>query len=326
MPYQMTVTLAEERVREMGHVGRRVSSEADLIRMLRALLPGWDIDTATTDRGETQDEVIGSWGRPGLIVYDYPQLASISSGGYSDALAGITVPEGMSGGDRVFMFLYQDISEMNELIVIHEVAHALTFDFDAGHSERWLDTYLEMLKKAGLQEAVNLISFMTGKSEIKFVEGARRQAAFYEPWEKPARAIAMADSFADVKQGFARAHTEKEFRLTEQGLASERPNCSSCRRRIEVGESHVGYYDPKSRDISMMHSTCSWGGIMDEVVGDFYERNASMKKGAPFAGYDDFADCVSKNQDKDNPEAYCGAIKNKVEGRRLRPSQYRSIR
>lgn len=229
MPYQMNVTIAEERIRDSGKVGRRVSSEDDLIRMLSSLLPGWDIDRATSDRGETQDEVVGSWGRPGLIVYHYPQLASMSSGGYSDALAGITMPEGMSARDRVFMFLYQDIGLMNELIVIHEAAHALTFDFDAGHSERWLDTYLEMLKKAGLQEAVNLISFMTGKSEMKFVEGARR-------------------------------------------------------------------------------------------------RNTSLKKGAPFAGYDDFADCVSKNQDKDNPEAYCGAIKNKVEGRLLRPSRYRSIR
>lgn len=33
----------------------------------------------------------------------------------------------------------------------------------------------------------------------------------------------------------------------------------------------------------------------------------------PFADYKDFDDCVSKNQDKDNPEAYCGSIKAKVE-------------
>ena len=28
----------------------------------------------------------------------------------------------------------------------------------------------------------------------------------------------------------------------------------------------------------------------------------------PFADYDSFSDCVSQNQDKDNPQAYCGAI------------------
>lgn len=33
----------------------------------------------------------------------------------------------------------------------------------------------------------------------------------------------------------------------------------------------------------------------------------------PFAGYKDFADCVAKNQDKDDPEAYCGSIKHQVE-------------
>lgn len=34
----------------------------------------------------------------------------------------------------------------------------------------------------------------------------------------------------------------------------------------------------------------------------------------PFAGYKDFADCVARNQDKDNPEAYCGRIKHQAEG------------
>lgn len=28
----------------------------------------------------------------------------------------------------------------------------------------------------------------------------------------------------------------------------------------------------------------------------------------PFAGYEDFSDCVSKNQDKMNPEGYCAEI------------------
>lgn len=33
----------------------------------------------------------------------------------------------------------------------------------------------------------------------------------------------------------------------------------------------------------------------------------------PFAGYDDFDDCVAKNQDKADPEAYCGKIKSETE-------------
>jgi hypothetical protein len=34
----------------------------------------------------------------------------------------------------------------------------------------------------------------------------------------------------------------------------------------------------------------------------------------PFAGYKDFEDCKNKNKDKDTPDAYCGYIKNQVEG------------
>ena len=34
----------------------------------------------------------------------------------------------------------------------------------------------------------------------------------------------------------------------------------------------------------------------------------------PFAGYDDFDDCVSENSDKRDPEAYCAVIKREVEG------------
>ena len=34
----------------------------------------------------------------------------------------------------------------------------------------------------------------------------------------------------------------------------------------------------------------------------------------PFAGYENFADCVAKNQDKEDPEGYCAAIQRQVEG------------
>jgi hypothetical protein len=34
----------------------------------------------------------------------------------------------------------------------------------------------------------------------------------------------------------------------------------------------------------------------------------------PFAEYSDFDDCVAKNQDKENPQAYCGFIQDKVKG------------
>lgn len=34
----------------------------------------------------------------------------------------------------------------------------------------------------------------------------------------------------------------------------------------------------------------------------------------PFGNYKDFDDCVDKNKGKKNPQAFCGAIKSKVEG------------
>lgn len=35
----------------------------------------------------------------------------------------------------------------------------------------------------------------------------------------------------------------------------------------------------------------------------------------PFAGYTDFADCVAKNQDKSDPQSYCGYIKHQAEAK-----------
>ena len=37
----------------------------------------------------------------------------------------------------------------------------------------------------------------------------------------------------------------------------------------------------------------------------------------PFAGYKDFADCVAKNSDKSDPDAYCGYIKHQTESRHV---------
>ena len=45
--------------------------------------------------------------------------------------------------------------------------------------------------------------------------------------------------------------------------------------------------------------------------------NVEAKVSEPFADYADFADCVAKNSDKDDPEAYCGQIKAQTEAARL---------
>jgi len=46
----------------------------------------------------------------------------------------------------------------------------------------------------------------------------------------------------------------------------------------------------------------------------------AMRKGAPFAGYEDFDACTDANSDKHDPDAYCGEIKHKVEGAHLAAS------
>src|SRR5690606_4548121 len=66
-------------------------------------------------------------------------------------------------------------------------------------------------------------------------------------------------------------------------------------------------------------------GLMRDE-GDIHMRNPhrrpsslpslAFRKGAPFAGYEDFEDCEEKNADTEDPEAYCGEIKKRTAGRR----------
>jgi hypothetical protein len=72
------------------------------------------------------------------------------------------------------------------------------------------------------------------------------------------------------------------------------------------------------------NGTMGFTYVEDAETGQFYglvllnslqptSNVESMRKGAPFANYKDFADCVSKNSDKDDPNAYCGKIKHETE-------------
>ena len=49
-------------------------------------------------------------------------------------------------------------------------------------------------------------------------------------------------------------------------------------------------------------------------IKSYLDKQTASKETAPMGEYKDFADCVSKNKDKEDPEAYCGSIKQKVEG------------
>lgn len=67
-----------------------------------------------------------------------------------------------------------------------------------------------------------------------------------------------------------------------------------------------------------------WDELSDEKKQDYIdrlpERGTAGEKSKkllekPFAGYDDLDDCVSQNQDKDDPAAYCASIMHDVEGK-----------
>lgn len=61
------------------------------------------------------------------------------------------------------------------------------------------------------------------------------------------------------------------------------------------------------------------GSECQNITGHTHE---GMRKGAPFAGYEDFDACVAANGDKDDPEAYCATIMRNVEGVSRRVAAY----
>jgi hypothetical protein len=84
-------------------------------------------------------------------------------------------------------------------------------------------------------------------------------------------------------------------------------------------------YDYVMRDIVIDHvavgvlkGRCSFPdcGIGVDAIGiDDKMKRIGLD---PFGEYKNFADCVAKNQDKSDPEAYCATIKRKIEGSELK--------
>lgn len=100
-----------------------------------------------------------------------------------------------------------------------------------------------------------------------------------------------------------------------EGLAS----CSKCGKPIAPGKGKLCHNcqlnahkdKPKTGSLAAPNFTEAAGAASRENG----RKTASIPKGAPFAGYKDFDDCVSQNSGKDNPQAYCGYIKHRVEGK-----------
>jgi len=107
---------------------------------------------------------------------------------------------------------------------------------------------------------------------------------------------------------------EKEFR-SRQGDATyteHGPKIHEVRTEDPHGREWSGFFESPERARQWAERR-EEGGPYDPIPPGG-TKNIAMLKGAPFAGYDDFADCTSKNSDKNRPDAYCGEIKHQVEG------------
>lgn len=56
----------------------------------------------------------------------------------------------------------------------------------------------------------------------------------------------------------------------------------------------------------------------NKKLGEQVKEKKGLFESKPFAQYVSFDDCVSKNRDKDDPEAFCAAIMDKVEGKAVK--------
>jgi hypothetical protein len=99
--------------------------------------------------------------------------------------------------------------------------------------------------------------------------------------------------------------------------------CKECKESIKPESISSPAIDPKAKFGNVIETPVHQEEITkfnDNPSLDYFKEAhesadmfISKRLGEPFAGYKDFADCVSKNRDKGNPDAYCGYIKHKVE-------------
>jgi hypothetical protein len=90
-----------------------------------------------------------------------------------------------------------------------------------------------------------------------------------------------------------------------------------------VAEEWGGLEDVPEPSSDDMGGLFSHEPVETDTVGPGPEESAEMNtdakevfpdEGKPFAGYEDFDECVTDNQDKDDPEAYCGWLEEQAKG------------
>lgn len=103
--------------------------------------------------------------------------------------------------------------------------------------------------------------------------------AFRKPWTFGAKAYAEADTFAALREGMKRARKTHMIHMPNTGEAGDQP-CAGCgvalRDQYAVNKGEVPSrtdewstwrYNPRTRSAYGMHYYCSWGALMDRVLG-----------------------------------------------------------
>lgn len=153
-------------------------------------------------------------------------------------------------------------------------------------------------------------------------EGVRTAARFSDPFLQsayqrlldqgvgPDKAAEVVEDTYGEHEASKTAETHAPYRIQESGDGYKVVN--------DIGETK-GTHD--TYDEAREHQKALYVNV--EGAPEQAERkSSSMRKGAPFAGYEDFDACVRANQDKDDPSAYCGKIKHETEGSRRQANPY----
>ena len=155
-----------------------------------------------------------------------------------------------------------------------------------------------------MKAARSMIGKPVGLNHKEFpIYGAYVVDAEWNPEEKQAEAIVFApeEYVQKVKEGkidqSSIEYTWRNTKNTEKGVEFE----GLLITRLDLVEGREA--GDKTTNVVLFETASKTGRILGEckVLTE------------PFADYTDWDDCISKNQDKDNPEAYCGAIQAQTE-------------
>ncbi|MFA5412785.1 MAG: hypothetical protein WC350_05570 [Candidatus Micrarchaeia archaeon] len=140
----------------------------------------------------------------------------------------------------------------------------------------------------------------------RIASGPGRVADWFQPWEfslapKPANpgATTIVTSIAK-DSGYDESSEFDRERAEHPGFTDEqiKQMVSDHKRLIENGNSEPSKNENAPAD-------------KEQKLSEIVAKSETIEK--PFAGYKDFDDCVAKNPEKENPQAYCATIMRSVE-------------